>query len=540
MKKPLFYADLHVHPSMKPFYSGLTDPRKSMWDDFPIGPATRESLLDSFVKQMVKYSQCNFTKCIKGHSWLLFNSLYPVEVPWFSMTKIGTIIVNEENRKRLSQSLTNFNENVLESDFFTVLEGNKSVDYFNRLEQEYHYILTQEDTTPGKKLRILKDYNDYKDWKSSISDPTAQQDPDIALIITIEGAHSFFNFENYSKLKNQYTLQQVSNKNWPEFDVFKKMLLDNIESVKQWGPGNNGSHAPLFITFTHHFWNLLAGHAQSIGNIFLNQNEGMGTGFTKLGRIALTKLLEKGENSRRILIDIKHLSPEARTEFYDLTKGYSLIGDKIPILASHAAVTGTKNQSSAPHMYFNSSDINLYDEDILKIARTNGLIGLMLEEGRLLNKQAMKALCDKYGDHLANSPDVSAEILIAQMLHIVNVCGSREGWDIICIGSDFDGMINSLDAFDSVEKYPDLFERIHKLLTDETPILQINWEPYELHNNATTLLYPSQSVHNLKFGLTPDEIIEKIAYKNIENFLEKYFNDGYLKSPSENQAKTIA
>jgi microsomal dipeptidase-like Zn-dependent dipeptidase len=250
--------------------------------------------------------------------------------------------------------------------------------------------------------------------------------------------------------------------------------------------------------------------------------------------------LEKGDNSRRILIDIKHLSPEARTEFYDLTKGYSLIGDTIPILASHAAVTGTKNPSSAPHMYFNSSDINLYDEDVLKIARSNGLIGLMLEEGRLLNKQAMKALNDKYGDHLANSPDVSAEILIAQMLHIVNVCGGKEGWDIICIGSDFDGMINSLDAFDSVEKYPDLFERIHKLLTDETPILQINWEPYELHNNTTTLLYPSQSVHNLKFGLTPDEIIEKIAYKNIENFLEKYFNDRYLKSPSENQAKTIA
>jgi hypothetical protein len=126
------------------------------------------------------------------------------------------------------------------------------------------------------------------------------------------------------------------------------------------------------------------------------------------------------------------------------------------------------------------------------------------------------------------------------MLHIVNVCGSKEGWDIICMGSDFDGMINSLDAFDSVEKYPALFEKIHERLTDESPVLQMEWEPYQLDNIETTVLYTSQSVHNLKFGLTPDEIIEKLAYKNIEHFLEKYFNDQYLKLQSGIQPEVIA
>ena len=540
MKNPLFFADLHVHPSMKPFHSGINEPRKSLWDDFPISTATKDSLLDSFVKQMVKYSQADFTKCAKGHSWLLFTSLYPVEIPWFSMSKIGSLIVNEENRKRLSQSLTNFNETVLENDFLQVLNGDKPIDYFSRLEREYQYILTQENTTPGKKMKILKDYDDYKDWKAGISDPPVVAEPCIALIITIEGAHSFFTFENYGKLKNKYTLEQVSDKSWSEFGSFRKMLIDNISKVKQWGPDHNGSHAPLFITFSHHFWNLLAGHAQSIGNIFLNQNEGMDTGFTKLGYTAVTKLLEKGVNSRRILIDIKHLSHKARSQYYEMIKGYSSVDDQIPVLASHAAVTGTLNPSSDAHMYFNSSDINLFDEDVLKIARSNGLLGLMMEEGRLLNKPALQALFDTHGDHLSKSPEVCAEILLAQMLHIVNVCGGKESWNIICLGSDFDGMINSLDAFDSVEKYPALFEKIHERLTNETPILCIDWEPYHLHDNATTVLYTSQSVHNLKFGLTPDEIIEKIAYKNIEHFLEKYFNDQYLKLPSGIQAKVIA
>jgi hypothetical protein len=91
--KPPFFADIHSHSTMKPFHSGAQGQQKSLWVEFPKSVNCRDGLLDSFVKTMIKYSQVDFTKSYEANVLLLFNSLYPVELPWFDMTGIGNIIV---------------------------------------------------------------------------------------------------------------------------------------------------------------------------------------------------------------------------------------------------------------------------------------------------------------------------------------------------------------------------------------------------------------------------------------------------------------
>jgi hypothetical protein len=402
------------------------------------------------------------------------------------------------------------------------------VDYFTRLENEYGYLVSQANN-PACNFRILKDYDDYKAWKSMLtSDPPVK---DIAVVLCIEGAHSFHEFSDYSVML-EYTYDRVSDDQWDDFTAFKNRIVANIDKVKRWGPDpdHKGQYAPLYITFSHHFWNLMSGHAASLGNCFLDQKEGQDKSITPLGKIAIEKLLEKGEFSRRILIDIKHLCFFARNEFYDLRRTYAAKGDPFPMIASHAAVTGTFAPDSDPHPVFNTCDINLYDWDIQQIQASGGLIGIMMEEGRLIRKEMLKKIYWLYDNEPYLLEQKLAEVVMAQILHIVEVCAETSGWDIVCLGSDYDGMINSLDVFDTVRKTPALFERLRTFLEYNVPLLELDYNtdtgmPPDIH-----ILFTSDDVRRLKGGLSADELIEKISYKNVEHFLEKYFNDDYLKS----------
>ena len=82
--------------------------------------------------------------------------------------------------------------------------------------------------------------------------------------------------------------------------------------MKQW------EFVPFYISLNHHFWNGLAGHAKSlmklIGTI-VSQEEGINEGLKGMGEEVI-KLLLKKTNGPRILIDIKHMSPKCRKDFY--------------------------------------------------------------------------------------------------------------------------------------------------------------------------------------------------------------------------------
>ncbi len=540
---PLFYTDLHCHSSMKPFHSGKDGDQKSLWEYFEKSQECHpKNIIDKNVDGMIKYSQVDFSQAYSANIFLLFNALYPIELPWFALAGIGNVLIrSKEHRLWLATCLTNFNQEILIEKFLNVKDGiplagdpdSLKINYFSRLVHEFGYVRNQT-LDPVNRCRILCDFNDYRSWKSKLQTTTGLKE--MAIIMCIEGAHSFHDFDDFQSML-AFTYEKVKDDRWQEFDNFRNKMLSRIDEVKRWGPDMDhpGLYAPLYITFSHHFWNLLAGHSTSMSACFMNQSEGLGQPFTALGLIALEKLLERGPSSRRILIDIKHLSYPARTGFFKVHRKHEADQDNFPIIASHAAVTGFKNpEDEGRGLPFNSGDINLYDDDILEIKRSEGLIGLMMEETRLLDENILMIINEHFKDDPAAYSVILAHAVMGQILHIVNLSDDLTGWNIICLGSDFDGMINSLDSFDTALKIPELYTHLHNILEHNLEVLPLDYSKNPTDPEDIRILFTSEDVRRLKGDLTADEIIDKLSYKNVERFLEKFFNEEYLKNTTGN------
>jgi len=522
---PLFFADLHVHPGMKPSHSLENGVWDNMWKEYAEIKSCGNPLLDCAIKEMTKYSQTNLQKCFDSNVLLLFNALYPVELPWFDMRDIGKFFIGKNRRKKIARCLTNFSEETLENMFFEVIEKDHlPVNYFNRLEREYYFV-ERESMDISRPMRILIDFMDYKLWKAkNLQGRAGIASKEIGLILCVEGAHSLLSFPDY-KTMIRCTADVVKELSWENRQLYQEMLTANIRKMKSWG--NRGTHAPLYITFSHHFWNLLAGHASSIDIFLLNQSEGKNETITFLGEMAISLLLERTVDGRRILIDMKHFSPIARKRYYEILDELNF--SDVPILASHAAVTGIDSGSAEKHEFFNTADINLFNEDILKICTSDGLIGIMMEEGRLVNKSLMKKIKNNYGSKSPAASKFYAKCVLANILHIVQIAGS-DGWNHVCLGSDFDGMINSLDSFDSVSTYNDLFKTIRDVLDGQEPIEYPGGAGDDVYAGTFTReLFSIEDINGLKHGYTTDQLINKLAYQNIEYFLSRYFHDQYLK-----------
>jgi microsomal dipeptidase-like Zn-dependent dipeptidase len=197
---------------------------------------------------------------------------------------------------------------------------------------------------------------------------------------------------------------------------------------------------------------------------------------------------------------------------------------------------------------FNPWSINLYDEDITEILASDGLIGLSLDirilgmgndrqvaheheaERLSLNEQLFSV-----HDHLQNGrndfdqlPDkriqaslAHVEYLCNNLLHIVRVGRKTIGdrvWDHICLGSDFDGLIVSIEFLNNqrtkANNIPELRTRLKALL------------PIVAQKMGMPLIID---------GSAPDAFLErmldKFFLKNALRFLQTYFSKSAPVSP---------
>jgi microsomal dipeptidase-like Zn-dependent dipeptidase len=215
-----------------------------------------------------------------------------------------------------------------------------------------------------------------------------------------------------------------------------------------------------------------------------------------------------------ILIDVKHMSLAARLHLYDLRQ-FNAFPINPPLVCTHAGFTGISKDEipdyiadyrrpagkkysqifyGKPIMYggnvappcFNPCSINLYDEDILAIINSGGMIGLSLDK-RILGYQNYESnspdnfpVEDEYvsykeealflpatpgaevGNAIVNDkcitwkdvkdggivqPSAGFQHLchfMAHVLHLIVVTGPNAAQALkqVCIGSDFDGLIN--------------------------------------------------------------------------------------------------
>lgn len=270
----------------------------------------------------------------------------------------------------------------------------------------------------------------------------------------------------------------------------------------------------LAVNLAHLQYNHFCNHAFGVKMFNDSKFYADGNGIDDPG--AVWEIVEMLYN-RNILVDIKHMSVKARHEFYSGRKqrGYTL-----PLICTHAGVAGISRGRAGYYVYekpkkkpgairqvaymkplgivhrtsFNISSINLYDEDIIEIIASGGLIGISLDRRivgfteyfdtdeihdiEYLSKGEYSFLFDDAEPSRDWQPDevltpvthtieekqnyitLDARYFLNQVLYILKLAEAKgDDWfnkalRSICIGSDFDGMIDSLFCCRTAVDYP--------------------------------------------------------------------------------------
>jgi hypothetical protein len=441
----------------------------------------------------------------------------------------------------------------------------KTHDYFNDLVAEYKLLANESywngDGRPGVPPRAeVKVVGNYDELKLALEEPNIT-----AAIVTAEGGHSLGSgslkwlakigddeldeLDDVKKIGDDVDrtrdelqlddyLDDVSFANptseCPMVTRFKSkhvqdlvlQLLKNIKEIKGWGP--DGKFAPFFLTFSHHFWNQLCGHAISLPFVqgvlpVFNQNRGIESPMTEVGKVVLRALLSKN-NGRRVLIDTKHMSLAGKHWYYRCIKGQN-----IPIISSHAASSGrelmppeptTTDPVQADLNYlvttrFNSWDINLSDDEIRQIHESNGLVGLNFDErivaGKLWRYELKNGGQAEWTKPIAEHIYRFAEVIADAPNLTWEDQQKKKVWGLLAIGSDFDGAINPVDGYCWAGDLGDLAVQLTR----------------RLKKMATRSKYPLLQVLQ---GLPDDpiaQVVKMFLHQNAMDFLQTYFTDAY-------------
>ena len=470
--------DIHCHSTFKPFgHSFKNKPngvnpanrgqKSSVWHhDPPKG-------LDLVVEKSTgisKFRQTDFYNLVLGDVSVAVLSLYPLE-KGFVKNKLGENIVVD--------GLVNF-VNGLSKPFIDHAQARPG--YFADLQLEYDYLLQLDNkiiSIDGRKVKykLINALDEIENYQQ-------QGVYTIFVLVSIEGGHVF-------------------ECGIPGKKADKTTVLKNITTVKNW------DYAPLFISPAHHFYSELCGHAESITvgvvDWLTNQEHMMNTGITDLGKDAIKLLLNK-EKGRRIYIDIKHMSSQSRMEYYAmLDEEYG--NENIPIVVSHGAVNGwesfenPKNKNN-PHLKRKllNVDINIFDEEIIRIEDSNGLFGIQLDERRIASKAELKASNLLFGS-IRKRKRLKSKLVWNQIQYVAELLDKKglPAWDIQCLGSDFDGGVNVVNHFWTAREFPELSSCL------------------EYH--ATQFMNQRGAEFNSFNQLSPEEIIDKFMGGNAEAFL---------------------
>lgn len=420
-------ADLHCHPTLKPVGHLITDMhagnpahKSSLWYHEKV---TGWDKLVDVVAGVAIYSQADLVSAINGGVKVLHVSLYPPEVSFFNnklpLRKTGDVIEN---------FVTGFSQPRVSE------IQSPGYDYFNDLTAQYN-LLRYLDATPvniqGQPWKYILARN--SDDLRPILDGTLPNT--IGIVINIEGGHAL-----------------GCGRDPIRFPCKPETIISNAKAVKNW------EHTPFYITLAHHFYNELLGHTRSMPDSLakiIDQTFGMESGFTPLGEKVVEIMLDKSLG-KRILIDVKHMSTAARRRYYEmLDTNYA--GERIPILFTHGGVNGLPDFSqSGKHIdgtVYNDWDISLFDHEIVRIARSGGIIGLNMDQRVMSSPEALKSIKHKLFNHKYRF----AGLIWNNLRHIAQTL-DREGlpaWDHVCIGSDFDGEINPINGIWGLGQLPE-------------------------------------------------------------------------------------
>lgn len=515
------FFDFHLHPSLKAQFSSTAN-KPSPWDSIHLRFRDPDLLLQLLKCQGINEvvdSQASLSQLIAGGVNLVAIALHPPEA---AMMRDGLI------QKIAEEEQTHYIDNAKVDAI-----GTGDV-YFTLLNEELDH-LEQNLSSQGKQLKLIRHFSEYN----------ADDLNTVHAIINVEGPHAFYgirsgrspaqimatfleNFRQFTEVRNvrifAMNIAHLENNDFCNhafgIQIFKpepffpggtiltneglqlllamkeKKILCDIKHTSLLARqqlvaiGLHGPHWPLVCTHA----GLTGIHSQNRYRYFLH-NRSFGEGFLR----------------------VKHYKPI----------GY---------------LQGTS---------FNASSINLYDDDVAAIVNSGGLIGLSLDqrilgtpEDGMLSPDYLEEIYEQevispgekelFRDHSLdrrpvpdeavlksedirttdrqNSERFHARHFMNQVFHLF-VIARRYGIpdlimaERICIGSDFDGMINPVDCCRNVTKLTAFKER---LLRDFA-----TWEEEFADHDETGF--------RISDFIRPKDLLENIFYINGVRFLRDWY-----------------
>jgi microsomal dipeptidase-like Zn-dependent dipeptidase len=251
----------------------------------------------------------------------------------------------------------------------TKLEANAGGDqYYSIAKSEIQWLLDNANAPPslglpaGTKLKFIKSINEYD--KNDLNT--------IHALLILEGSQNIFNN--------------------PDAPDAQQQFIQNLDDLC--------SRFRLFAMNLCHFQQQpVANHAFAMQ--VLNKLDPFyptGNGITDWGFTAIRELYKRG-----VLVDLKHLGFHSRQELYRIRMEEQI---KLPLICSHAGVTGISSTERLDYFYHESpqdegpawkilylkkwglvqdtaydmTSLNLYDEDIEEVIISGGMIGISLDQ----------------------------------------------------------------------------------------------------------------------------------------------------------------
>jgi hypothetical protein len=463
--------DIHVHPTLKPYGNSFytNSNKKSISDSSCVWFRDNYSGSDTFFENTLgisRYRQSDFSTLTDSQHRIVCLSFYPVEKEFINIQ--SPILKNIENY--IAQFASLFGKNRVED------IKSETYNYFNDYKKEFAFLLELDNKFPIGGAKKYKVMNKLSDLDSEVS---------LLVVPTVEGCHFLCEGNDTTNPKNWINLEA------------------NVRYIK------NNPNPLFFVTFAHHFYNGLCTHAKSLfdmtGNL-LNQKIGMRDynipnndglpPISSMGKQLIDLLLSK-ENGNRILIDVKHMSKEARTAYYAILASEKYSNEKIPIIYSHGAVGIDE-----------PLDINLNFTDVQKIYQSKGIIGLEMDQ-RILgyNHNRFSKWFKNIFRKKQKQSYLEAEYFWKQIITIAEFAYtngfSENPWQCICLGSDYDGIINPLNSYCDSSSLPTLYMNLIEYLNGY-------W--------SKASIIPTN--HN---GKDAQDIIYQIMYKNAYNFIKTHY-----------------
>lgn len=434
MSQPLFF-DLHVHSTLKPYMLSAVD---SPWEDYD------QTTPEERVRRTPRITRSDFTKLLRSGTRVITLALHPIERYLIAALTTRPVMYAMVFRMRLERV-----RQVLQRNPFTILQ------------QEYNLLMAyaRQPDGPGEVVVVRRP----EDLDTALSSPNK-----IAVILALEGAHTLgFEFRGYR-------FPAIRGFSYEGFiPLEREMVRQRLDWASEKGV--------QMITLLHMVYNHLGTPAKAVeqrGALKLLPNPirslrevGRYRGLTALGAYFVEEACR-----RHILIDVKHCDTATRQQVYEIAREYQM-----PVMASHVAASGHSIRRRSTRIdlprhrlssdTFNPWDINLHDEDLIAIAQSGGLIGLIMDERVLAGEKLLEA---------ARSGEIHPmEPLFQHIRYIYTVLTQagippRRAFGTLCIGSDFDGFIDPIDSVPTVLEYPTVllpelerfFEREYEVFAD--------------------------------------------------------------------------